>query len=141
MTIAVGSSTAIGTYNIKVMGTSGSITEIVTVSLAVTVLPPGYTISASPTSISVARGSSGTSTITSVASGGFDSAVSLSATGYPIGVIVEFSPKTIPRPGSGKSTMKVIVSKGVALGSHTITINATGGGLPRTTQVTLDVLN
>jgi kumamolisin len=88
MTIAVGSSTAIGTYNIKVMGTSGSITEIVTVSLAVTVLPPGYTISASPTSISVARGSSGTSTITSVASGGFDSAVSLYATGYPIGVIV-----------------------------------------------------
>jgi hypothetical protein len=37
--------------------------------------------------------------------------------------------------------MKVKVGKGVALGNHTITINATGAGVPRTVQVTLDVLN
>ena len=37
--------------------------------------------------------------------------------------------------------MKVTVGKKVALGNHTITINATGAGLPRTIQVTLDVLN
>jgi subtilase family serine protease len=141
MMITVGSSTVTGTYRIRVTGTSGSITEIVTVSLTVAKAPPNYTISASPTSISVARGSSGTSTITTVISGGFDSAISLSATGYPIGVAVGFSPSTIPAPGSGKSTMKVTVGKGVALGNHTITINATGAGLPRTVQVTLDVLN
>jgi kumamolisin len=141
MTITVGSSTVVGTYRIMVTGTSGSITEIVTVTLAVTRAPPNYTISASPTTISVARGSSGTSTITTTVSGGFDSAISLSATGYPIGVSVGFSPKTIPAPGSGKSTMTIKVGKGVALGNHTITINATGGGLPRVTQVTLDVLN
>ena len=111
MTIAVGSSTAAGTYRIKVTGTSGSITEVVTVSLTVSKAPPNYTISASPTTISVARGSSGTSTITSTISGGFDSAISLSATGYPIGVTVSFSPKTIAAPGSGKSTMKVTVGK------------------------------
>ena len=140
MTITAGPSTVIGTYSIKVMGTSGSITEIVTVSLMVTKPPPNYTISASPTSISIARGSSGTSTITTAVSGGFDSAISLSATGYPIGVTVSFSPVTIPRPGSGNSTMKVTVGKGVALGNHPITINAKGGGLPRTVQVTLDVL-
>ena len=141
MTITVGSSTVTGTYSIRVTGTSGSITEIVTVSLTVTKAPSNYTISASPTSISVARGRSGTSTITTVVSGGFDSAISLSATGYPNGVTLSFSPKTIKAPGSGNSTMKVKVGKGVALGNHTITINATGGGLPRTTQVTLDVLN
>ena len=55
MTITVGSSTAIGTYSIKVTGTSGSSTEVVTVSLEVTKPPSGYTISASPTSISVDR--------------------------------------------------------------------------------------
>lgn len=141
MTIAIGSSAVAGTYRITVTGTSGSITELVTVSLSVTKAPANYTISASPTSISVARGSSGTSTITTAISGGFDSAISLSATGYPIGVTVSFSPETIPAPGSGKSTMKVTVGKNVALGDHTITINATGAGLPRTTQVTLDVLN
>jgi kumamolisin len=141
MTIAVASSTAIGTYSIKVKGTSGTIAEIVTVSLSVTKMPPNYTISASPASITVARGSVGTSTITTTVSGGFDSAIALSSTGYPFGVAVSFSPATIPAPGSGKSTMKVTVGKGVALGNHTITINATGGGLPRTVQVTLDVVN
>jgi kumamolisin len=141
MTITVGSSTVVGTYRIMVAGTSGSITEIVTVTLTVTKAPPNYTISASPTTIRVAIGSSGTATITTALSGGFDSAISLSATGYPIGVTVSFSPGTIPAPGSGTSTMKVKVGKRVALGNHTITINATGGGLPRVTQVTLDVLN
>jgi hypothetical protein len=65
----------------------------------------------------------------------------LSATGYPIGVTVDFKPVTIPKPGSGTSTMKVTVGKGVKLGNHTITINASGGGVTRTIQVTLDVLN
>jgi subtilase family serine protease len=141
MTITVGSSTVTGTYKIRVMGASTSTTEIVTVSLTVSKAPPNYTISASPTTISVARGSSGTFTITTAISGGFDSPVSLSATGYPIGVTVDFSPETIPAPGSGKSTLKVTVGHGVALGDHTITINATGAGLPRVTQVTLDVLD
>jgi subtilase family serine protease len=141
MTFAVGPSAVAGTYRITVTGTFGSITEVVTVSLAVTKAPANYTVSASPTSISVARGSSGASTITTAISGGFDSAISLSATGYPIGVTVSFNPKSIPAPGSGKSTMKVTVGKNVALGDHTITINASGAGLPRTTQVTLDVLN
>jgi hypothetical protein len=36
--------------------------------------------------------------------------------------------------------MKITVDEKVALGDHTITINATGGGVPHTTQVTLDVL-
>jgi kumamolisin len=141
MTITVGASAVAGTYSLKVTGTSGSITEVVTVSLTVGKVSSNYTISASPTSISVDRGKSGTSTITTAVAGGFDSAISLSATGYPGGVTVTFSPDTIPAPGSGKSTMKVKVGKGVALGNHTITINATGAGVPRTVQVTLDVLN
>ena len=49
MTMTVASSTAAGTYSITVTGTSGSITEIVTVSLVVSEAPPNYTISASPT--------------------------------------------------------------------------------------------
>jgi subtilase family serine protease len=141
MTITVGSSTVTGTYLIRVRGTSGAISEIVTVSLTVDKQPPNFAISASPTTIRVARGSSGTATITSAISGGFDSAVSLSATGYPIGVTVSLSPATIPAPGSGKSTMKVTVGKRVALGNHTITIDAKGAGLPHTIQITLDVLD
>jgi kumamolisin len=141
MTVAVGSSTAIGTYNIKVTGTGGGITEIVPISLSVTKAPPGYTLSASPNLISAARGTSAAVTVTTAVSGGFDSAITLSATGYPTGVTVKFSPRTIPKPGAGTSTMTISVGNNVALGNHTITINATGAGIPRTAQVTLDVLN
>ena len=140
ITFAASASVAAGTYRIAVTGTSGSVTESVALALTVSKPPTGYTISASPTTISVAQGSSGTTTITSVISGAFNSAISLEATGYPIGVSVSFSPKSIPKPGSGKSTLKISVGKKVAVGNHTITINAMGAGIPRTIQVTLDVL-
>ena len=52
-------------------------------ALAGTSTTPNFTISASPTSVSVVQGSNGTSTITTAVSGGFNSAIALSATGQP----------------------------------------------------------
>ena len=66
---------------------------------------PNFTISASPASVSVVQGSSGTSTITTAISGGFNAAVALTATGQPTGVTVSFNPSSIAAPGSGTSTM------------------------------------
>ncbi len=140
MTMTVASSTATGTYSIKVTGTSGSIVETTTVSLTVTGTAPNFTVSASPTSISVARGSSGTSTITTAVSGGFNSAISLSASGQGSAQTVTFSPSSIAAPGSGTSTMTVKVGRNAKTGNHTITITATGGGVTHTTTVTLDIL-
>ena len=139
MTMAVASSTVTGTYSITVTGTSGSTTETTTVSLTVTGATPGFTISAAPASISVARGSSGTSTITTVVSGGFNKAITLSATGQPTGVTVSFSPTIFA--GSGTSTMTITVGKSAGLGNHTITITGKSGSVIETTTVTLDVLN
>jgi len=53
---------------------------------------------------------------------------------------VSFNPATIPAPGSGTSTMTVTVAKKATLGNHTVTINASGGGLTHTIQVTVDVV-
>ncbi len=140
MTMTVASSTAAGTYSIKVTGTSGSTVETATVSLTVTGTTPNFTVSASPTSISVARGSSGTSTITTAVSGGFNSAISLSASGQGSAQTVTFSPSSIAAPGSGTSTMTVKVGRNARTGNRTITITATGGGVTHTTTVTLDIL-
>jgi kumamolisin len=60
---------------------SGLITALASIPAS-----PDFTISASPTPVSVARGAKGTSTITTTVSGGFDSAVALSASGQPTGV-------------------------------------------------------
>ena len=139
MTMSVASSTAPGTYTITVTGTSGSIRETTTVSLTVTGTSPNFTISASPTSLTIDPGNSGHSTITTTISGGFDSAVSLSASGQPSRVTVSFSPSSIPAPGSGSSTMTVTVNRRARAGTYPITVKGTGGGLNHTTTVTLTI--
>ncbi|MGA2167886.1 MAG: protease pro-enzyme activation domain-containing protein [Terracidiphilus sp.] len=98
-----------------------------------------FTISASPTSVSVVVGNSGTSTITTAVSGGFDSAVALTATGQPSGVTVSFSPTSIAAPGSGTSTATLAVASTTTAGTYTITVTGSGGGLMHTATISLTV--
>jgi len=100
---------------------------------------PNFTIAASPTSVSVVQGTSGTSTITTTVSGGFNNAVSLSATGAPTGTTVGFSPASIAAPGSGTSTMTMTVGASTVAGTYTITVTGTGGTTTHTTTVSLTV--
>ena len=108
-------------------------------ALAPTSTSPAFAIFSSPASVSVVQGSSGTSTISTTVSGGFDSAVALSASGQPAGVTVSFSSNSIAAPGSGSSTMTMAVAAGTTAGTYTITVTGTGGGLTQTTTVTLTV--
>ncbi len=100
---------------------------------------PNFTISASPTSVSVVQGSSGHSTVTTTVSGGFNNAITLSAAGQPTGVTVGFSPNPIAAPGSGTSTATFTVASTTVTGNYTITITGTGGGTTHNTTVTLTV--
>jgi len=140
MTMAVASTTATGTYTITVTGTGDSITHTATVSLTVTATAsPAFTLAASPTSVSVVQGSSGTSTITTTVSGGFDSGVALTASGQPTGVTVSFNPTSIAAPGSGTSTMTMAVASTTATGTYTITVTGTGDSITHTATVSLTV--
>jgi subtilase family serine protease len=139
LTFTVGSTAAPGTYNITVTGTSGSTVETTTVSLTVTGVTPGFSISASPTTISIARSGSGKVTITSTVTGGFSSSVALSASGQGSQNSVSFSPASIT--GSGTSTMTITVGRRAALGNHTITVSGKSGTTTHTTTVTLTVVN
>jgi uncharacterized membrane protein/fibronectin type 3 domain-containing protein len=138
MTITVGASTPVGTYPITVTGNGGGIQRSTTVTLTVTA-PPNFTISASPSSLSVAQGSPGTSTITTTVSGGFSSPIGLSATGAPTGTTVSFNPSTIPAPGAGTSTMTITVGSSTPVGTYPITVTGNGGGIQQSTTVTLTV--
>ncbi len=139
MGIAVAATTVAGTYTITVKGTSGSTTATTAVSLTVTGTSPSFTVSASPTAITVARGSSGTSTITTTIAGGFNSAITLTASGQGGQQTITFTPSSIAAPGAGTSTMKVTVGSRATTGNHTITITAKGGGITHTATVTLTV--
>jgi kumamolisin len=140
VTLAVASTTAAGTYTITVTGTGGGLTESATVSLTVTAAgTPAFTLSTSPTSVSVAQGGSGTSTVTTAVSGGFSSAIALSASGQPTGVTVAFNPTSIAAPGSGTSTATFTVASTAAAGTYAITVTGTGGGITHTATVSLTV--
>ena len=98
---------------------------------------PGFTLSASPSSVSVAPGSSGTSTITSSVTGGFTGTINLSASGQPTGVTVGFSPTSIT--GAGTSTMTMTVASTTTPGTYPITVTGTSGSITEATTVTLTV--
>ena len=138
MTISVGSSTLSGTYPITVTGNGGGIRQSTTVTLNVT-SQPSFSVSASPSSLSVMQESQGTSTITVAVSNGFNNAVTLSASGVPAGTTVSFSPATLPAPGSGSSTMTILVNT-TREGAYPITVTATGGGIYQTATVNLTVM-
>ena len=100
---------------------------------------PAFAISASPASVSVLQGSSGASTITTTVSGGFSSAIALTATGQPTGVTATLSPTSIAAPGSGSSTLTLTVASTTVAGSYTITVTGSGGGITHSATVALTV--
>jgi subtilase family serine protease len=141
LNLAVASTTATGTYTITVTGTGGGLTKTTTVSLTVTSpVTAGFTLTASPTSLSVTRRESGTVKITTAVSGSFDSAIALSASGEGSGTTISFSKTSIAAPGSGTSTMTVKASRTATTGTFTVTVKATGGGITHTVPVTVTIV-
>jgi len=97
---------------------------------------PGYALSASPSSVSVAQGGNNTSTITVTPSGGFTGSVSLAASGLPSGVTASFNPTST----TTTSTLTLTASGTATIGGPTaVTITGTSGSLTQTTTVNLTV--
>jgi len=137
MTINVGSTTTPGTYPITVTGTGGNTQHNTTVSLTVTGVNPDFTISASPSSQSVTRGSTATYTTTLGAVNGFNSSVSLSVTGCPSRATCTFNPTSLVPPGA--SAFKVATTSRTRRGTYTLTLTGNGGGKQHSTSVQLTV--
>ena len=140
VTFTVASTTATGTYTITLTGTGGGITHTATVALTVSAATTGtFTVSVSPTSGYLDQGQSGYAVVTVSVSGGFSSAVALSATGVPSGVTSSFTPASIAAPGSGTSDFNLSVAGNAPRGTYPITITATGGGVTQSTTLTFQI--
>jgi len=140
MTITVGSSTPAGTYPITVTGNGAGAQQNATVTLTVTAGgKPTFTISASPTSLTIAQGNQGTSTITTAISGGFNSWIDLSAAGMPTGTTVSLNPSRLLAPGAGNSTMTITLGASTPVGTYPITVTGNGGGIQQNATVSLTV--
>ncbi len=134
-----GSFSAVTGYDLVTGWGSPNGTGLINALAGGTTQTPAFAISASPTSVSVAQGGSGSSTITTTVSGGFNVAVALTASGQPSGVTVSFNPTSIAAPGAGSSAMSIVVASTVAAGTYPITVTGTGGGITHTATVSLTV--
>jgi subtilase family serine protease len=96
---------------------------------------PSFTLSDSPSSLSIAEGSSGTSTIAVTDVNGFTGSVTLAASGLPSGVTAAFG----TNPTTGTSVLTLTASATATTGTSTVTITGTSGSLTATTTLALTV--
>ncbi len=98
-----------------------------------------FAIAAAPTSLTLTAGNSASSTISTTISGSFNSAVSLSTSGLPVGATAAFSPTSIAAPGSGSSTLTISTATSTAAGSYSVVVNGSGGGQAHSATISLTV--
>jgi subtilase family serine protease len=142
LTLTASATATTGTSTVTITGTSGSLTATTTLALTVnSAATPNFSVSASPTSVTVTQGASGTSTITVTSTGGFNSATTLSASGLPSGVTAAFStnPVTPAANGSATSTLTLTASASATVGAATVTITGTSGSTTHSTTIALTV--
>ena len=134
VTFTAASTATTGTATVTVTGTVGAASTSVTLSLTVKAAP-GVTLGAAPTSLTVTRGTSGTSTITVTPVNGFTGAVSLTIAGLPTGVTATFSPAS----ATSTSKLTLTASASASLTSATLTITAKSGNISATATIALTV--
>ncbi len=96
-----------------------------------------FSISANPTSLSIAQGSSGTSTISTAVTSGVAGTVNLSAAVSPSGPTASLNPTSVTAGNS--STLTVTVGSSVPTGNYTVTVTGVEGSVSHSTSVTVTV--
>ncbi|HVB98136.1 MAG TPA: hypothetical protein VNJ12_02240 [Candidatus Dormibacteraeota bacterium] len=128
-----------GTYSLTITGTSGSLSHSVAVTFVIgTISTPDFSLSATPSSVTVAPGSVANYSLSISGSGGFTGNVGLTETGLPSGATPTFTPVTVTG-GSGSSALGVATSTGLAVGTYPFTVTGTSGSLVHSASLTLVV--
>lgn len=136
LTVNSSSSTPLGTYPLTITATSGSLVHTTSVTLVVNAATD-FSLSATPTSRTIARKSQGTFAVSVSPVNGFSGAVSLSLSGLPGRTSSSFSPASIT--GSGNSTLTISVNKPAVPGTYPLVVTGTSGNLSHSVNLTLVV--
>jgi hypothetical protein len=136
VTFTASSTATTGTTSVTITGTSGTLSHTTSISLTINATAtPNFSLSASPSSLTVKQGTSGNSTITVTPSGGFTGSVTLSNSALPSGVTASFG----TNPTTSTSVLTFTASSTATTGTSTITITGTSGTLTHTTTISLTI--
>ena len=135
--VSVGLSAPVGTYRLTIVGSGGGVTHLVNITLTTV----DFSMSASPTSLTIAQGESKTTTVSVYSVNNFNSAVALSIANWPSGLTSSFNPTDVIPPAgqSATSILTIAVGKNAPLGTYGLTITGTSGSLVRTLVITITV--
>jgi uncharacterized membrane protein len=148
LTINAGSGVAGGTYNVLVTGKDSTGHFVHTLGIEAVVAgatTPGFSLSASPSSLSLGAGETGTAVITATPSNSFTGTVALTcAVTGPSGAT---SPATCTlnptspdiTSGAVTSTLTVDTTTSTTAGTYTVTVTGTSGTITANTSVTVTV--
>jgi hypothetical protein len=120
LTITATSTAALGEYNASIVGTSG--TQTVSIPLSVSVYVPTFTLGAYQSSF-LTPGSSVQSFVNIQPLYGFMGSVSLSVSGLPTGVTGSF----LPNPSTDQSTLTLSASNSATPGQYNLTVTGVSG--------------
>jgi hypothetical protein len=136
VTFTASSTATTGTSSITISGVSGTLSHTTSISLTVNATAtPNFSLSASPSSLTVKQGTSGSSTITVTPSGGFTGSVTLSNSALPSGVTASFG----TNPTTSTSVLTFTASSTATVGTSTITVTGVSGSLSHTTTISLTI--
>jgi hypothetical protein len=140
LTVTTDASTPAGTYVLIITATDTNGTPVQSTSVSLTVTSaaePDFTLSATPGTLVVKRGKSGSYNVTVTPAGGFNETVSLSYSGLPGSTTGSFSAAFLN--GGGTSALTITTAAQTPKGTFTVTITATSASKTRSTTVTLKV--
>jgi uncharacterized membrane protein len=134
--VTAASSAPVFSGNFTLTGSSGSLTGTAPVALSVTPAP-GFTLTATPSSMAVMAGSSATTSISVAGTGGFTGTVALAVSGLPAGVTATFTPASAA--GGGTSTLKLTAASSAPVFSGNFTLTGSSGSAAGAATIGLSV--
>jgi hypothetical protein len=135
MTCTASATATVGNSTATITGTSGS--TVVTTTFPVTVIPSTGSFSLTPSgnTCTMPQGGSCTVTINITDVSPFNGSVTFTASGLPSGVTASFSPAS----SASLSVLTLYASSTATVGTYTVTITGTSGGLTAITTITLTI--
>ncbi len=133
LSLTVATTATAGTYPIVIRGVSGSTTQTTGLSLVVRALPADFSLSVSPSSVTLNAGSSATFTA-NLNRTNFTSAVNFTLSGLPSGVS-----GSCPSTSGNSASCSLTAAASATAGTSSVTIQASGGSINKTATLSLRV--